>query len=270
MLDQSKQVPVALAALQDCLADCLCAVYLYGSAVSGGLRPQSDIDLLAMVDRRMTQRERANLLSSLLKLSGRHPPKPGGLRCLEVTVFTRPDLAAGLFPARAEFIFGEWLRDAFEAGETPMSAQSAEFTLVLAQAQQEAITLFGQDRDRLLPVIPVTDVRHAMRELLPELLGGIREDTRNVLLTLARIWHTAENGTFVSKDEGASWAMPRLSDRSALTLSYARRAYLGEVRDNWNNLQDRMECLAEELTSKINQAMSSYGPLPEIPTKQDS
>lgn len=254
--DQSKQVPAALAVLRDSLADCLGAVYLHGSAVSGGLRPQSDIDLLAVVDRRMTQSERATLLSSLLKLSGRHPSTPGGLRCLEVMVFTRPDLAAGLFPARAEFIFGEWLRDAFEAGETPVPAQNAEFTLVLAQAQQEAIALFGPDRNTLLPVIPMIDVRNAMRELLPELMGGLREDTRNVLLTLTRMWHTAENGTFVSKEEAARWAIPQLSDRSALTLDHARQAYLGEIGDNWNSHQDRVQCLAKELTSKVSHALS--------------
>lgn len=256
VLDQSEQVPAALAALHESLADCLCAVYLHGSAVSGGLRPQSDIDLLAVVDRRMTQSERATLTSSLLKLSGRYPPTPGGLRCLEVMIFSRPDLAAGIFPARAEYIFGEWLRDAFEAGETSMPAQNAEFTLVLAQAQQEAIVLFGPDRDTLLPVIPMIDVRNSMRELLPELVGGLREDTRNVLLTMARIWYTAENGTFASKDEAASWAIPQLSDRSALTLNHARRAYLGEIDDNWNSHQDGMECLVEELTSKVNHAIS--------------
>ncbi|MCR6502498.1 aminoglycoside adenylyltransferase family protein [Shinella sp. CPCC 101442] len=257
VLNQSEQVPAALAALHDSLEDCLRAVYLHGSAVSAGLRPQSDIDLLAVIDRQMTQSERTTLLSSLLKLSGRHPSAPGGLRCLEVMVFTRPDLASGHFPARAEFIFGEWLRDALEAGETPMPVQNVEFTLVLAQAQQEAIALFGPDRDAVLPMIPVSDIRNAMRELLPELMGAVREDTRNVLLTLARIWYTARNGTFVSKDEAASWAIPQLSDRSALILDYAKRAYLGEVGDNWNRDQDGIERLAEELTTKASDAMSA-------------
>lgn len=135
--------------------------------------------------------------------------------------------------------------------------QNAEFTLVLAQARQEVIALFGPDRDKLLPMIPMIDVRNAMRELLPELVGGLREDTRNVLLTLARIWYTAENGTFVSKDEAARWAIPQLSDRSAVTLNHARLAYLGEVGDNWSSHQGGMECLAQELTLKVNRAMSA-------------
>lgn len=255
VLDQTEQLPATLAALHNSLADCLCAVYLHGSAVSGGLRPQSDIDLLAVVDRRMTLGERATLSSSLLNLSGRRPSTPGGLRCLEVMAFSRPDLAAGLLPASADYIFGEWLRDAFEAGETSMPTQHAEFTVVLAQARQEAVALFGPDRETLLPVIPMIDVRNAMRELLAELVGGLWEDTRNVLLTLARIWHTAENGTFVSKDEAASWVIPQLTDLSALIMDHARRAYLGEVVDNWNSYQQGVECLAEELAARVSHRM---------------
>ncbi|MEW9612398.1 aminoglycoside adenylyltransferase domain-containing protein [Shinella sp. S4-D37] len=76
------------------------------------------------------------------------------------------------------------------------------------QARQEAVALVGPDREALLPAIPTLEVRNAMGELLSELLRDLREDTRHVLLTLARIWHTAENGVFVSKDEAANWAIP--------------------------------------------------------------
>lgn len=256
-LNDCEQIEGAVAALHGSLGFNLCAVYLHGSAVSGELRPQSDIDLLAVANRGLSENERATLLSSLLKLSGRHPPMPGGPRCLEVIVFSRPDLSLGLYPARAEFVFGEWLRDAFEAGETAKPTKDAEFTLVLAQARQEAIGLVGPNKDALLPVIPMTEIRNAMRDLLPTLLEGLREDTRNVLLTLARIWHTAENGAFVSKDEAASWAMSYLSNGSALILDHARRAYLGEVGVDWNSRQDEIQCLAEELRLKLTKAMSA-------------
>ncbi|MDM7853300.1 hypothetical protein QUF18_20350 [Pseudochrobactrum kiredjianiae] len=36
------------------------------------------------------------------------------------------------FPARAEFVYGEWLRDSFEAGEVPLPNNDPEYTLVLA------------------------------------------------------------------------------------------------------------------------------------------
>lgn len=257
VLNQSGQASQTLAVLRDILGGGLQAVYLHGSAASGRLRPQSDIDLLAVARRGLTESERAALLSSLLRLSGRYPSAPGGLRCLEVMVFSHPDLTAGLFPARADFVFGEWLRDDFEAGEAAMPTQDPELTLVLAQARQEAITLFGPDRNELLPEVPVTEVRDAMRNLLPALLKGLQDDTRNALLTLARMWQTADQGTFVSKDEAAAWAIPQLSDQSAMMLDFARRAYLGEAAEGWSSRQKQVQCLAEELVMHVTEALSA-------------
>ncbi|WP_423206586.1 DUF4111 domain-containing protein [Paracoccus yeei] len=255
--EEIEQVSAAMADLRDILGDVLLAVYLHGSAVSGGLRPQSDIDLLAVVDRGLTGGERDALLSSLLRLSGRHPAVPGGGRCLEIMVFTRSDLADNLFPARAEFVYGEWLRDVFEAGETPMPAQDPEFTMVLAQARQDARALFGPDRNILLPEISEVTVRRAMHDLLPSLLDGLQDDTRNVLLTLARMWHTASSRTFVSKDQAALWAIPRLARDKALTLAHARQAYLGEVADSWHGRGDAARRLADQLALNVIEAMTA-------------
>ncbi|GHG29091.1 aminoglycoside adenylyltransferase domain-containing protein [Paracoccus aerius] len=252
-----EQVSAGLADLCNILGDSLLAIYLHGSAISGGLRPQSDIDLLAVVDRGLVGNERAALLSSLLQLSGCHPPVPGAPCCLELVVFTRHDLAGHQFPTRAEFVYGEWLRDAFEAGEMPMPTEDPEFTLVLAQARQEARTLFGPDKNILLPEVSETAVRAAMRELLPSLLNGLQDDTRNVLLTLARMWRTASSGAFVSKDEAAMWAIPSLTKDNALTLAHARRAYLGEVADDWRGRWDAARRLADQLALNVTKAMAA-------------
>lgn len=252
------QVSTALAALRDILGDSLIAVYLHGSVVSGQLRPQSDIDLIAVVGRAMTEDERVKLLASLLPLSGRHPAVENGPRCLELMVFSRRDLAHHVFPARVEFVYGEWLRDAFEAGETPMPAHDPEFTLVLAQARQEAIPLFGPDADQLLPEVSQDVVRQAMRNLLPALLDALNEDTRNVLLTLARMWYTASTGAFVSKDEAAIWAFPRLGKQDASALDHARRAYLGECPDDWHSRRDAAKRLAEQLAASVIKATATW------------
>lgn len=255
--EKTEQGSATLATLRDMLGNNLLAVYLHGSAVLGELRPQSDIDLLAVVDRHLTEDERAALLASLLQLSGRHPAAPNGPRCLEVMVFSRLDLVHRVFPARAEFVYGEWLRDVFEAGGTPMPAYDPEFTLVLAQAKHEAIPLFGPDTEELLPEVSAADVRQAMRDLLPALMDGLNEDTRNVLLTLARMWHTAGSGIFVSKEEAAAWAIPRLAGNDARTLAHARQAYLGEVTDDWHGHRNAAQRLADQLARNFAEASAA-------------
>lgn len=241
MQEETRRTPTeALAALtivEDLFEGSLVAVYLHGSAVSGALRPQSDVDLLVVTEQPMTDTMRESLLASLLRLSGRHPASPAGPRCIELMVFLKSHLSASGYPARSEFIYGEWLRDAFEAGELPKPASDPEFTLVLAQARQEAKALFGPAAAQLLPSIPDDHVRRAMRDALPSLLKNLIGDERNVLLTLARMWRTAATGEFVTKDAAAEWAIPRLPEPIADVLICARDAYLGRTKDAWETQQ---------------------------------
>ena len=253
--DQTDQMLAATAALRGVLRDTLFAVYLHGSAVSGQLRPLSDIDLLAVVDRGMTDDQRHDLLMALLRISGRHPAAPEGPRCVEVMVFLLSDLFEGGFPLRAEFTYGEWLRDVFEAGEAPMPTRDPEYTLVVAQARQEAIPLFGPCASELLPEISLKDVRQAMRDALPALLDGLQGDERNVLLTLARMWRTARTGEFVTKDAAAAWAIQQMPDRDAAILDYARRAYLGEIIDAWEGRSGDTQRLAENLRARVTELL---------------
>ncbi|WP_333683335.1 aminoglycoside adenylyltransferase family protein [Pontibaca methylaminivorans] len=246
--DQVRSVPDLL---RRRLGDALLGVYLHGSAVTGGLRPQSDIDFLAVVDSELTASQRRHLLMDLLRLSGCHPPVAGTPRCLEVMVFRRPDLAADDYPARAEFVYGEWLREAFEAGESPMPGRDPEYSLLIAQARAEAVALLGPPADKLLPQVPPERIRRAMRDALPALLDGLHTDRRNVLLTLARMWHTASTGQFVTKDAAARWAVPRLSAPYAAILDHARAAYRGEVTDDWSDQGDAARQVAGYMSERV-------------------
>ncbi len=250
-----QQIQSALLILRRRLGDALLGVYLHGSAASGGLQPQSDIDLLAVVQSELTESQRNGLLLDLLHLSGRHPAVPGRARCLEVMVFCQSDLNRSDYPARAEFVYGEWLREAFVAGETPRPERDPEYSLVIAQAHQEAIPLFGPPRNELLTGVSTEHVNQAMRDSLSDLLDGLHGDERNVLLTLARMWHTASTGKFVTKDAAAEWAIPQLPRSEATILDHARRAYLGEVTDDWSSQAVAVCELAGRMSENVTNSM---------------
>nr|WP_274423885.1 aminoglycoside adenylyltransferase family protein [Chelativorans sp. YIM 93263] len=253
--EQIGQARTATEALESILQDALLAVYLHGSAVSRGLRPQSDVDLLAIIDSPLTEKQRRRLLSTLLRISGRHPVQPGGPRCLEVMVLLKADLAALDFPARTEFIYGEWLRDDFEAGQLPKAGVDPENTLILAQARQEAFPLFGPDAKELLPEIPWEHICRAMRDALPALLDGLCGDERNVLLTLARMWRTAATGEFITKDAAATWAARQMPEQESETLIYAREAYLGKIDDDWGNRPTAAQQTAAHLRQRVSELL---------------
>lgn len=235
--------------LERCFGDELLAVYLHGSAVSGGLRPNSDLDLLGVIARPMSADVRERLLADLLQISGRHPTRPGYPRPIELIVFRMADLSEPAYPARSEFVYGEWLRNAFETGEGTRSISDPEFTLILAQARKEAKSLVGPPAADLLPEVAPADVRRAIGDALPALIDGLQGDERNVILTLARMWRTLSIGDFVSKDVAAEWAAARLPVDSASVLAGARAAYLATCSKDCH--EQEVHIVAKDLTERV-------------------
>src|SRR5690606_33057382 len=111
----------ALPLLKHRLGSSLAAVYLHGSAVAEGLRKRSDVDLLVVVSAALPASVRALLSADLMSVSGVYPLDPMRRRPLEVIIVGLPDLERIPYPARAEFVYGEWLRSALESGAVPQA-----------------------------------------------------------------------------------------------------------------------------------------------------
>lgn len=232
-----------------CLGASFVAAYLHGSAVAGGLRPDSDVDVLLVVGEPIAVEVRRRLLAGLMQVSGRGRGDPR--RPLEVIAVSLDELRRFVHPPRAEFLYGEWLRAAFEAGAVPEAKTDPDLTIVLAQARENATTLAGPDAAALLPVVRPCDLRRAIGDALPALLRGLEGDERNVLLTLARMWCTLEAGRIVSKDAAGAWAAARLPERTGTLLDLARRGYLGEVDDEWASRREETAAVAADLAKRV-------------------
>lgn len=91
------QINQAVSLLQELFPQELTGICLYGSAVLDGLRPESDIDILVIIDRPLTQSLRARLTQELLCLSGR--PR-SDRRPIELSVVNRRDIDPRSYPPR--------------------------------------------------------------------------------------------------------------------------------------------------------------------------
>ncbi|MFB8277061.1 DUF4111 domain-containing protein [Nocardia colli] len=91
----------------------------------------------------------------------------------------------------------------------------------------------GPPPAEVLASVPVVDLTHAMVAGVPGLLGELESDTRNVLLTLARIWMTVTTGEIAAKDRAAEWAVARVPESLRAPLVHARAVYLGAVEEDW-------------------------------------
>ncbi len=249
------QVDAALHAIRAAIESrAIVGIYLHGSAVVGGLRPDSDIDLFVLAVRRLTRDEKVSLIAGLRPIS-RRSLRPAGWRPLEVSVVARADVRPWRYPPKLDLQYGEWLDDddlhaAIERG--PIS--SPDLGVLVEMVRTTAQPLAGPPAGALLDPVPRADLVRAIVDEVPLLLDDLVDDTRNVLLTLARMWCTVETGEIRSKDAAAGWAVERLPDAHRSLLAAARDLYLAGGFGTWD--ADAVRVTADALVRRIRQAAS--------------
>jgi streptomycin 3"-adenylyltransferase len=249
-----EQVAAVTGIVGNVLGDGALGVYLYGSAVSGGLRPGSDLDVLVVTERSLAGNDRNVITEHLLRISGLGAVG-GPARPIELTIIARPAIAPWRYPPSVELQYGDWMRAELERGELPeWPRPDPDAAILVETARRAAVPLIGPPLVTMLQPVPPADLVRAMVDSIPVLMPGIEEgnDIRNGLLTLARIWTTLATGEFRSKDEAASWALARLPDRHRSVLAHACAAYLGEVPEDWSQFAPRLRPHVDHVVARIH------------------
>ncbi|NYH80605.1 streptomycin 3'-adenylyltransferase [Actinopolyspora biskrensis] len=248
--------------VHDVLGADVVGIYRHGSAVLDGLRPHSDLDLLVVSRRRMTWRQRRALVDGLLRGSGAVGP-PGSARPVELTVAVDTDLRPWHYPPRCEFQYGEWSRAEFESGELPSPVSSPDLAPLVTMVLLGDAAVYGPPPGRVLDPVPHEDLVRAFAAAVPELLDELWSDTRNVVLTLARIWSSLVTGVISSKDAAADWALHRLPEGHRPVLVHARAVYLAQQEEDWENTAQRVRACAEYVVGEIRRLLAR-GSVPRL------
>ncbi|MEU5001769.1 aminoglycoside adenylyltransferase family protein [Streptomyces sp. NPDC021622] len=238
--------------LRETLGADLVGGYLYGSAGLGGLRPYSDIDVFAVVERPLSVRQRRRLVEALLDISA-WPPRGETVRPVELTIVVRREVSPWRYPPRCEFQYGEWLREEYERGRLPSPVPSPDLAPLITMVLTAGTPLAGPPPGDVLAPVPRADLARALSAGVPELLADLAADTRNVVLTLARIWMTLTTGAITSKDAAADWAIARLPEEHRPVLAYARAVYVTGERERWGELQPLVGPWAAYVTEVIEE-----------------
>lgn len=228
-----RQTSAVLGLVQQALQDNVVGAYLHGSAVLGGLRPDSDLDVLVVVRRSLGHQERLALRNGLLDISGRRARRAPG-RPVELTVVVCADVNPWRYPPTVDFQYGEWLRPDYEKGSIPAPHPEPDLAVLIIMTTTGDAALQGPPPSSVLPTVPSEDVRAAIAGGVPDLLEEVDSDTRNALLTLARVWTTMATGAVMPKDAAAEWVLARLPAEHHQVMELARDGYLGIAADNWD------------------------------------
>lgn len=204
------------------------AIHLFGSAVDGGLKPLSDIDVLVTVGTPLDDSTGAALMSDLLAVSA-FPGTDAKRRALEVTVLAHADIVPWRYPTRRQMQFGEWLRDDINAGIFEPAMLDHDLAILLTKVRRHSVALYGPVAQEFFDDIPAADVQRSLLETLAlwNTEADWEGDERNILLALVRVWYTAMTGNIASKDAAANWALQYLPGETQSIVIAARDAYLG-------------------------------------------
>lgn len=99
----NKKIPAqaikALKIVEELLGSSIIGVYLFGSAVKGGLRINSDVDVLVLVNNSLLEVTRKKLTDRLMLISGKIG-NTDSLRPLELTVINHSDVVPWKYPPK--------------------------------------------------------------------------------------------------------------------------------------------------------------------------
>ena len=117
--------------------------------------------------------------------------------------------------------------------------------------------LFGPPPAEVFDAVPRDDYVRAMMSAVDDVLRGLDDDTRNMILTLARIWSSLATGDIRAKDDAAAWALERLPEEHRAVLARARTVYLGEEEERWDDLAPRLRPHADYVVAEIERLVPS-------------
>jgi predicted nucleotidyltransferase len=245
------QLDAIVALVRAVLGDKVLGVYLHGSSGTGRLQPTSDTDVLVVTAAPMSAAQRRGLVAGILPLSGQRATG-GPARPVELTVVVAADVRPWRYPPVEDFLYGEWERAAYEAGTLPARRVNPDLAALIAMTLAADHTLVGPPPAALLDPVPPEDLVRAVTDGIPGLLDDLEDDTRNVLLTLARILVTVETGRIVAKDEAAEHAILRLPAAHHAVLRRARDAYRGPDYGQFDDLAAAVRPCADALRAAID------------------
>jgi predicted nucleotidyltransferase len=251
------QVHQIVRLVDDVLGRGVIGCYLHGSAVLGGLKPASDVDVLVVCRRSLDDPQRRSLFDGLSAISG----TVAGARPVELSVVVHSEVRPWRYPPTGDFLYGEWLRGEYDtcAAPQPMPDLAVSITTVLAGEHP----LSGPPPAHILDPVPPSDLVRASLAGIPGLLEDADHDTRNVVLTFARIWTTLVTSEIKAKDTAADWALPRLPPEHRPVLAHAKEMYLHRrySEETWSGeLKAQVRPYVDQVLTEIHRLVNRTRP----------
>lgn len=172
-----------------------------------------------------------------------------------MTIVVKSEIRPWRYPPQRDFQYGDWLRPEFEGSDAPWSpAIDPDLATLITMALQANRPLFGRPPDEVFDPVPHADRVRAMVSAIDGFVHDLDSGTRNVILTLARIWTTVATAVIRSKDAAADWALSHLPEEHRAVLVRARAVYVGDEMERWDDIQPQVRPHVNYVLLELNRA----------------
>lgn len=174
-------------------------------------------------------------------------------RPLEVTIVKKSMINPWHYPPHFDFQYGEWLRSSFKQNiiESQTSQEMPDLALLVTQILLKSKTLYGLEPQNLLMNVPYRDYIKAMLDDLNRLATELEHDTRNVLLTYARIWSTLKTNLLRSKPAAADWVITYLPKALRPVIARAKFICMRLEEEYWDDMKALIKPCTDFMVDKI-------------------
>lgn len=207
--------------------------YVHGSLSTGSFyRPKSDIDLLFVVEERLTGERRRAVAESLCDLSD-------GLAIvgdIEVSVVRRRDTLDFHHPLPYEVHYGENWKGRIRQGHVDWTKERTDPDLAVhcKAVRERGLRLKGLPIVEVFGVVPVEDYRESIHGDLDWILsdGHLAESPYYGILNCCRVLEMESEGwdQVLSKDEGGTWGLSHLPEQFRALIAQAIACYRSSER----------------------------------------
>lgn len=212
-------------AFEQALGDGLTGLYVHGSLAFGCFSwERSDVDLIAVANRPLTQTQKLGLLDALARLLPESPPKG-----LEMSVVLETACKPFFYPTPYELHFSnDWLSRyradplalCDTAGKTDIDL-AAHFTVLRAVGY----ALCGAAVEDVFAPVPPACYWDSITADVADARTAIWENYPYTVLNLCRVLAYARTGRVLSKQSGGEWALDALAPRWHIVVRSALSAY---------------------------------------------
>ena len=220
---------------ENILRENLVGVYLHGSSVMGCFNPQkSDIDLIIVVDRPLSDPEKRAYMEMVVGLNASAPAKG-----IEMSVVLRNVCKPFVYPTPYELHFSaghlDWYRDDPDDYIRRMNGTDKDLAAHFTIINHRGKCLCGAPIEDVFAEVPKADYMDSIRFDVEGAAEEITEYPMYLTLNLARVLAYKEDGLVLSKKEGAEWALERLPAEYRPLVADALREYTESAEVAYDN-----------------------------------